>query len=325
MLTLGISALNFVAISFYKLSLLNAFYDKVETELKLIRENKNQNLPEYFKISNSIINEKNWVLLTPSLNGKFVYINLDHVNKKTKNFALNLFLWETFLIFALTYIFYKLLWHHIREREENRKFLELILLTLSHKLGNFLAIQKLNLEILKQKISSPALDRLNKSYNFIETEFKHTLNIIRNFKARKINVKNIELKTLIELILQQFREILNNKKIILNLKETKLTANQTDLGMIFYLLIENAVKYAEKEIYISLYNEAKNIVLFIKNDINPNVPKGSGIGLTLAKRLGERYKMKLFYDEKDGYFELKCLFPTRKFHDFFTINSIRNK
>jgi len=307
----GISILNVIAISFYKFSLKENYYQRVEMELKMARYQKNYNLPSYIKVSKKPLLNKNLELLPQTLNGKFVYLDCTRGYKEVKELATNLFLWEIALVLSLTFLFYKILWVHLKEREENRFFLEMILLTLSHKLGNFLATQRLNIEILKETSSPAALNRLERGYMFIEKEFKHTLNIIKNFKACSREREKINLKFVIESILSEFKDVLKDKKLTLDLTEIIITGCKSDIEMIFYLVIENAVKYAKKHIFMQLKKENKFVSFFIKNDINPLIPKGSGIGISLVGQLTQKHKIRFNHREENGYFIVNFSLPLK--------------
>ena len=308
---MGISILNVIAISFYKFSLKENYYQRVEMELKMARYQKNYNLPSYIKVSKKPLLNKNLELLPQTLNGKFVYLDCTRGYKEVKELATNLFLWEIALVLSLTFLFYKILWVHLKEREENRFFLEMILLTLSHKLGNFLATQRLNIEILKETSSPAALNRLERGYMFIEKEFKHTLNIIKNFKACSREREKINLKFVIESILSEFKDVLKDKKLTLDLTEMIITGCKSDIEMIFYLVIENAVKYAKKHIFMQLKKENKFVSFFIKNDINPLIPKGSGIGISLVGQLTQKHKIRFNHREENGYFIVNFSLPLK--------------
>ena len=229
-------------------------------------------------------------------------MNITPVYRKVKDLAICLFLWEAALVLSLSLIFYKLLWLHLKEREENRQFLEMLLLTLSHKLGNFLAAQRVNIEILKQTQNLKAVQRLEKGYEFMEKEAKHTLQIIKNFKGHLRQRQKIDLTALIREIVSGFKEELEGKFLDISLSPVQIYGVKTEIEMIFYILIENAVKYADKEIFMHLIFKDNKPLFIIKNDINPYISKGSGIGLKLAERLAKANKIKLTFKKENGYF-----------------------
>jgi signal transduction histidine kinase len=309
---MGISILNVIAISFYKDFLIQTFHRNAERELKIAQYERDYPLSDYLKISEKPLLNKDLELVSQILDGKFVYLDWHIVYKMVKNFGINLFIWEMVLILSLSFLFYKLLWVHLKEREENRAFLEILLLSLSHKLGNFLASQRLNIEILKQTPSPTALARLENTYSFVEMEFKHTLNIIKNFKTGSQKKEKIDLKPIIKANLAQFKEPLKDKQLRLDLTDTSVKGERVNVEMIFYLLIENAIKYAQRDIFIQLKKEDNFILCLIKNDINPKVPKGSGIGLSLVHQLAQKYGIKLSHKEEDNFYILSLKWPLKK-------------
>ena len=306
MLFVGLSAINIVSITFYRYSLNKTFTQHLETEIELKRYNERHLLPEYIKISEKPILAPNWTPFPQTINGKPVYVNWMPVYQQIKKFALLVFLWEVALALALTFLFYKLLWIHLKEREENRNFLEILLLGISHKLGNFLAAQRLNLEILKQKYSLEAVKRLERGYGTIEKDFRHILKIIKNFKSYLRKKEKINLKLLIEDIITTFKEELQNKSLRLHLAPIEIFAVKAEIETIFYILIENAIKYAQTAICINLALQDKTVSLIIKNDINPMIPKGSGVGLDLAQRLATKNQIRLSSKEEKGLFIIQA-------------------
>lgn len=312
MLFVGVSVLNFIAIRFHKLEVLDAFYGEAAMHLRMMKSRGDYSPPPYIKVSEKPLKGKDLVLFDPSFNGKFVFLDMALVNRKLRNFALSLFLWEAFLVLSLSYIFYKLLWYHLHQRERNREFLELVLLAFSHKLGNFLSTQRLNIEILKQTSSSSAVKRLEEGYHFMESQFKRTMDLISGFRAGEMRREEVDLKGTVKGVLGQLSEGLQGKELELELKEARVQAFRSDLEMIVYLLVENAVKYSRKKVKISLGKDQREVVLHIENDIDPEVRPGSGVGLDLVRRLGEKYRMKLRYEEEAGRFALSCRFPLKR-------------
>ena len=282
--------------------MLDAFYLHIKSELLLKQSYHRYALPEYVKISPQAISSPQWHLFPEKLNGKFVYVNTTPVYRKVKELAICLFLWETALVLSLSFIFYKLLWVHLKEREENRQFLEMLLLAISHKLGNFLAAQRVNIEILKETQSTKAVERLERGYNLMEKEFKHILQMIKNFKGQLRQSQKINLTALISEIISEFKEELEGKSLKISLTPAQIYGVKAEIETIFYSLIENAVKYADKKISVHLTAKENKVLFVIKNDINPQVGKGSGVGLKLAQKLSQANKIRLAFREENGYF-----------------------
>ena len=299
--------LNFVAVRFHKMELLDAFYRDAERHLALMRAKEDYRPPPYIKVSEVPLGGEDLVLFKPSFEGRLVFLDLSVVKRKLKNFVLSLFLWEAFLILSLSYLFYKLLWYHLRERERNREFLELMLLVLSHRLGNFLAAQRVNLEILKEDRSPAALERLERAHGYIEDQFRRTLELIRSFPT-KGEREEVELSGLVQQVLGSFEGELEGKRVEVDLEEVRVRAQRSDLEMILHLLFENAAKYSRGYVRTSFRREGQKVILEVENDIAPQAPRGSGLGLELARRLGERVGAEVEVFAEEGRFrQLVCL------------------
>ncbi len=299
--------LNFVAVRFHKMELLDAFYRDAERHLALMRAKEDYCPPAYIKVSEVPLGGEDLVLFKPSFEGRLVFLDLSVVKRKLKNFVLSLFLWEAFLILSLSYLFYKLLWYHLRERERNREFLELMLLVLSHRLGNFLAAQRVNLEILKEGRSPAALERLERAHGYIEDQFRRTLELIRSFPT-KGEREEVELSGLVQQVLGSFEGELEGKRVEVDLEEVRVRAPRSDLEMILHLLFENAARYSRSYVRTSFRREGQKVILEVENDIAPQAPRGSGLGLELARRLGERMGAEVEVFAEEGRFrQLVCL------------------
>jgi len=299
-LLLGISILNFVAIRMHKAELLSILYRDVHLHLELSEKVKGYKLPDYIKTSNRPLKAKDLVFYR-IIGDKFVFLDFSRLRERLRAFALNLFLWEIFLILLLSFLFYRLLWHHLQERERNREFLELMLLVLSHRFGNFLATQRVNLEILKEGMNPSALGRLQKAYNYIEEEFRRTLELIRRFPT-KGEKGEVRLDSLIQRMLKSFGEELEGKEVKFDLKEVKVRIPGNDLEMVLQLFLENATRYSKNFVRISSRREGQRVILEVENDLAPDVPRGSGLGLELARRLAERMGAKVEVHEDQGRF-----------------------
>ncbi len=299
-LLVGVSALNFIAVRFYRAELLSNL--RQDAELHLRSFERGHRLPSYIRISEIPLRGEDLVLFNPSYKGKFVFLDLSIAKRKLRNFALNLLLWESFLVLSLGYVFYKLLWRYVKEREQNRQFLELMLLILSHRIGNFLAAQRVNIEMLKEGAGSVVLERLEGATSYMEDQFRRTVELIRRFPKAGEGVEEVDLKELLQRVLVPFEGYFKDKRLQLELEDVKVKAPHTDLEMMVYLLVENSARYSRGYVRISLTKEGKGARIVLENDIAFDVPRGSGLGLELARRLAERIGARVEVSEGQGRF-----------------------
>lgn len=220
--------------------------------------------------------------------------NKNFIEQKFQEYVKNVLLWEFLLVLSLMLILYKIIERMLKQERDYKEFLELILLTISHKFGNFLASYKGNIEILKIKNDEKALRRLEKSYSYLEEDFRRISDTITHFKNFSSNKEKINLKEMIEKTLSFF-EI--NSQLKLNLNNVFIYANRQAMENIIFHLMENAVKYSKERIYIRL---SKNM-LAIRNDIYEQ-EKGSGIGLKITEALAKKQGFKLKHRAKEEEF-----------------------
>ncbi len=226
---------------------------------------------------------------------------------------MTLFIWETAIILTLILIFYKTIIKYIKKEEKIKKFLELMLLTITHKLGNFLSIYRVNIEILKERCNIKALQRLENAYTIIEKDFSIATKTLKKLTVREKEIKDINLKNKILEILSLFGQSLKDKKMYLSLKDTRIKIDEEDLENIIFTVIENVVKYSKTKIHIKLCSTNGYIVVAVRNDFQ-DVSKGSGVGLRLVEFLIQQYKGELKTRAKKDFLTV-LIFP-KKAHRF---------
>lgn len=218
----------------------------------------------------------------------------DFIEQKIQEYVKNILLWEFLLVLSLMLILYKIIERMLRQEKDYMDFLELILLTISHKFGNFLAAYKGNIEILKTRYDEKAIQRLDSSYTYIQNDFYKVLESIKHFKSFSASKEKINLKETVEKNLSMF-EI--NRKLTMNLKDVFIYANRQIVDNIIFSLIENAIRYSSEKIHIRL----SRFCFAVRNDISEK-EKGSGVGLKITEALAKKQGFKLKYRAKENKF-----------------------
>lgn len=216
------------------------------------------------------------------------------VEEKFQEYVRNVLLWEFLLVLALMLILYKVIERMTRQEREYKDFLELLLLTISHKFGNILATQKGNIDILKLKYDQRAIERLEKTYNFIKEDFNSIIAYIEKFKYLSIEREKINLKELIKRFINLQNDFV---EIFFREKDVYVYSNRQILENVIISLLENAAKYSDGKIFIRLTKD----YLAIRNKIF-KTDVGTGVGLKIAEKLAEKQNFKLFYRSKGDYF-----------------------
>ncbi|ACO04486.1 MAG TPA: sensor histidine kinase [Persephonella sp.] len=285
-LTIGFSVINGISIIFFKKNLEYQLYKEAHLYKAILTEKPFLKLPRYFTIDSSFDPERYEIVTF--LGGNYILLDKNYKIEKIKTFGLNLLVWEAVLTVTLLFVMYITIIRHIQEKEENRKLLEIFLLTITHKLGNFLSSQKLNIELIKSKCNIKPVERLEKAYQLIETDFKSSLQILKKISERKRSLRIINIKDVILNTLDLFSDHLLDRKVILHLKDFYIKIDPVDAENIFHTIIENSIKYSKSKIHIRMCTDRKICYLFIKNDIQ-EIQKGSGVGLKISEFLLSRY------------------------------------
>jgi len=230
------------------------------------------------------------------LQDKRAFIKRDFIEDKFQEYVKNVLLWEFLLVLSLMLILYKVIERITKQERDYKELLELILLTLSHKFGNFLAVHRGNIEILKLRNDERALQRLEKSCTFMQEDLNKVIETINRFKEASFEKEKINLKELIEKFLSLIE---TEKRILITAKDINVYANRQNLENIVFPLLENALRYSKERIHIKV---CKNY-LAIRNDIY-ETERGSGIGLKIAQALAKKEGFKIKYRAKEDSFIL---------------------
>ncbi|MCF8104537.1 MAG: hypothetical protein K9K64_03550 [Desulfohalobiaceae bacterium] len=212
-------------------------------------------------------------------------------------------LWELILVIVVSYVFYELFRRYQRHKQEVSEFQDILVKAVSHRMGNFLAVQKVNVELLRQKNSPKALDRIEEATLRFENDFQQLIKIMDDFSFEERSQEPLDFKTLTENILPRFAR---EKKLEVKSKLQKAVfkGNILEVQTLLFILLENAVKYAGSSIIIRTGTATGRPYFFLKNDKNPRVTKGTGIGSNIASRLCSRNDLFLRQKESQGRFKV---------------------
>ncbi|HID65637.1 MAG TPA: HAMP domain-containing histidine kinase [Aquificaceae bacterium] len=187
------------------------------------------------------------------------------------------------------------------------------LANLSHELKTPLSVISLALETLlyeeteesKKNLINRALNRIKELQNLIETVYLLTF----WEKGKETLSERVELKNLIEEIINDYKEELESKnlRIFLQLKEKVINGDREKIRLMLRNLIDNAIRYNKKggEIRILTDKEENSIILVISDTgigidkrriplifepfIKGEESKGLGLGLSLVKKIAQMH------------------------------------
>ncbi|NPA51565.1 MAG: HAMP domain-containing histidine kinase [Aquificae bacterium] len=299
---IGFIIINSISFLYYKNTLELSILREANAYLKLHQFNDLEPIPDYFKIVKKGDSLPSLELIPLLKDGDLtIYVDENYIKEKYLKFYINLLLWDSVIIIGLFVFFHYTILRYIKKEAQLRKTLELSILSISHKLGNFLSINKLNLEILKESCPQKELDRLLYSYNLIEKDFKHLTSLLKQLD--KEPTKNlINIKTLIERTINEFSYLTENKKVILHLKDFYIRTDENKIDTVIYNIIENALKFSKSYIHIKMCIKKNKLVLAIRNDISFPTNSNTGIGLNIVRQLLPELSGKLYYRAKKNHY-----------------------
>ena len=221
-------------------------------------------------------------------------------SEKARVMIYNVLLWEVILVIAVAYLFFQLFRRYRRYKERTREYQQLLLQAVSHKLGNFLAAQRVDFELFRETGSRKALQRLEAGRSFLERDFQNILRIIKDTASEEPEPEKVDLSSLTRKVLDDFKEEL--KAASVDLVPVRVKCIKSEVEAIVYILIENSVRYSRSKISVRTGISRNRPYLLIKNDIDQSKVHGTGVGLGTAKRLARRNDLALEWIKKDDFF-----------------------
>ncbi|MBF0518133.1 MAG: HAMP domain-containing histidine kinase [Nitrospirae bacterium] len=297
--------LNFVSVTYFRKTLEELLLDKLSVTIRQYKQNTSCGLPEYIVATHKTLTEKkSLTLLTEeSINGTLIYfyVKRAYFEDKIRDFAIIVLGIESSLFLSLILITYLIIARFVRDIENSGRFLNMLLLSFNHKIGNFLSILKINIEILKENpCEKEAVQRLFTTTEKIEGDLKRTFKMLRE-KGKTVK-ENVNLMDCILEATEFFALSDTNTVFHLNVKPLVISANSNDIGDILYNLIDNAVKYSNGLINIRVSSDARFVYVFIRNELAVNSLRGTGLGLEITKNILKRCNGKLVFRQKGQHY-----------------------
>ncbi len=267
---------------FIRKEVVGNFKQNVDLYLKLYNRGYVNKLPSYIKISTKTYIKNKGYIFYGLWGKKFVLVKVSRVKRKLIGFALLLFLWELLLAILIIFIVYVSLKRIFKRQKYTDQFLKFILVSISHKLGNFLSAQKVNLELANMDDGSKR--RLSYALDEMEEDFKVVSSTIRSMTSDNEKLSFVNVVEELKKVLDGFS--FKDKKLDLQiyLDGYLVYINPTDLRIVLSELATNAFKYSFSNISVIAEKYKKGVKIVFINDVK-NVSKGSGIGLSIVEFL----------------------------------------
>ncbi len=304
-LVVGFSIMNVVSTMYIKGLIEEQLAQEGKLYSKLLLYNRGEKYPEYIAISDKPLLREDYTIL--AFTGKhYIAVSNSYIRKKLIRYALIIFLWEGVLVVVIFLLLYYTIYRYLKRESESKEFLNILILALTHRLGNFLASQRLNLEMIPD---SPPKKRLKMSLDTLERSYEDTLKAMEMLQeASEGRKEGVDISELVLSTALLYEEKLSKDVRIKVSQGVRINTNLLYLKMLIDLLIENAMKYSERKVYIRVLKfKGKNIVA-VRNDFTgKGTEGGSGMGLRIANFIAGRIGAELHIKAKRCFTVLVCL------------------
>ena len=274
-------SLNAVIMFFLKSEVMSYFKENVDMYLEFYNRGLIKQLPSYIKVVKKRGKIEGYQFYGSVRNG-YVYIKLERIRRRLRFFSIMLFSWEFLLTVFIVFIFYVALKKVFERQRNTEELLKFILIAMSHKFGNFLASQKINLELSEMDLKSK--ERLALAMDEMERDFKTIYSTLRSMKFQDVKPERVDIVKEVKKIVESFGAT-GRFRFNVEGKVPDLMLNRNDFNLVVYELINNALKYSDGDIEVEVAPSKKSSVrLTIRNNIR-HVSRGSGIGMRVVEFL----------------------------------------
>jgi len=281
----GFTFMNFVSIVYVREVVEEQLRAQAQTYSKLLLYNRTEKIPEYMRVTETPAPAEGYSVILYT--GKhYVFVRNDYVRKRVTRFALSLLLWEAGLVVMILSLFYLTLIRNLRSEREVSDLMSVLLQSLTHKIGNFIASQRVNLELLEE--SAPK-ERLYRSLVDLEKSYHRTFTLLETLRReRNVRAEKVDLERVVGEAISYYADQGKNLRFIAAARVPPVRANPVYVELLISLLLENAVKYSRGAVHVKLCRSRRGgPLLLIRNDIGTH-RGGTGVGLQIARFVADK-------------------------------------
>jgi hypothetical protein len=307
LITVGFIALNVLMFFELKRIVEEGIYFRAYSHYLLYTISKTHRGDENFLVSEQIPRGFSFSFRDPSDPSKNVYVAVreEYLTESIKPSLKRLFFFQFLLIFSLVLVYQLVLDRLWKNVEEGREFGVYLVKSISHKLGNFLAVQKTNLSLLQKTNSPQALGRIQRSIKRLEKDVSLILRLSEE-ELKPVKVW-VDFWSVLENVLSLFEEEIKEKKFIFRKgKDLYLHTDERILEDVLYNLLSNAIKYSKSFIHLRVSVGKDQVLFSVRNDFVEDAKGGMGLGLKLLQRHAQRMDSELVIRIKRHYTAHLC-------------------
>ena len=243
-------------------------------------------------------------------------------NEIKKEMLFHLIVLDSIIIILGTIGSYFLSKKTLRPIEENLDLQMQFISNASHELKTPITVISMENEVLlreKKHSNEELLNQIKSNLEEVNSLSKLVNILLELARNNKITLEKVKVTDIANNAIDKLR-VLSNKKninILNNLNNLEITANKDILEEVIVIVLDNAIKYSDKNTTIKIYS--KNSKIFIEDEgigikekdlkyifdrfyraDKSHSTEGYGLGLSLAKHLTEKMKLKISaYNNKE--------------------------
>ena len=295
-LVVGLSMINFLSVAYVRTILEDSLEKDIDRIYRLYVMSPNTSLPDHIRIGRKPTPPEGFRVVRYT--GKhFIFLKEDYLQERLKNFSVFLLMWEALLVMALVLIFHRVVVRYLRREQEAKDMMSILLLALTHRLGNFLSVQKVNLELIER---STASDRLKESVRRLERHYRRTLEVLEDLReGHGTDPVRVNLTSVIDKVVKSI-PVPEGVTLKIRTSPAQVRVNPVYVEVLITSLVENAFRYARSKVYIKLCRGKKGPVFVVRNDIKAH-SGGSGMGLQIVKFITKKIGAEVRFRIKDHF------------------------
>ncbi len=234
-------------------------------------------------------------------------------------------LWELIVALSVIYLLYLGYRKHIFYRFQVESVTDALIKAFEHRLGNYLAVQKVNLSLLPANNS--AVSRIKASVSSLEADLPQLLSVIRQLTIKNELLDKDPSDTLRN-TLKFYQNLYPERRLSVVMGRFDVPIPSLVIKTIFDLLLANAFKYSASLVQVRLGRFKGYRYFALRNDLAKHRVQGTGLGFKIISELGKEFSLVFRYRQKNGHFLALLIYKPSGFSRFFHasfFDLIRNK